>query len=85
MHQCGEQVRSDHVDRQDVRAAEDTGVVDDGIHPSELIRLIGDPLRLLHDGQIANDDRRSATLQIEHRSKSLVVPSVNDDIMAQRQ
>jgi hypothetical protein len=56
--------------------------VDDRVHPSELIRLIGDPSRLFGVSEITHDNRGSPIFEVAQRGTSLFVPSVDDDIVA---
>ena len=55
MDERGEQVRGDDVDRKDVRAAVDAGVVDHRVDGAELVDLIGHGPRLVQVGQVADD------------------------------
>ena len=51
----GKQVGGDNVDRHDVRAAVDAGVVDHRVDPTELIDLVGQSPRLVRVCQVPDD------------------------------
>ena len=51
----GKQVRSDDVDRHDLPAAVDAGVVDHRVNPAELVDLVGHSPCLVQVGQIPDD------------------------------
>ena len=55
MDEGGEQVRGDDVDRQDVRAAEDAGIVDHRVDRAQPVDLIGHRPRLVQVGQVPDD------------------------------
>jgi hypothetical protein len=77
----GEQVRSDDVDRQDVWAGVDAGVVNDRVHPAELVHLNGDVARLLKIGQVPNHGRSAPFHEVTHGGEPVAVASVDDDLM----
>jgi hypothetical protein len=55
MDEGGEQVRGDNIDRQDVRAAVDAGVVDHRVGPAELVDLVGHSPCLVQLSQVPDD------------------------------
>jgi hypothetical protein len=78
----GEQIRRDHVDRQDARPAHDTGVVDHRVHPAEVVHLRGELAGLLDVGQVPDDGRRAPVEQGTHGREPVVVADVDDDLVA---
>ena len=55
MDEGGEQVRGDDIDRQDLWAAVDAGVVDHRVDPAELVDLVGHSPCLVQVGQVPDD------------------------------
>ena len=53
--QGGQQVRSHDVDRHDLRAAIDAGVVDHRVNPAELVDLVGHSPCPVQVGQVPDD------------------------------
>jgi hypothetical protein len=77
----GEQVRRDDVDRQDVRAGVDAGVVDDRVHPAEAVHVAGETGRLLEVGEVADDGRSAPVQEVAHGREPAAVASVDDDLV----
>jgi hypothetical protein len=75
----GEQVRSDDVDRQDVRAGVDAGVVDYRVHPAQAVHLAGDTARLLEVGEVPDDGRSAPVQEVADGREPVAVASVDDD------
>ena len=78
----GQQVRRDDVDRHDVRAGVDAGVVDHGIHLAEPVDVARDGARLLDVGEVADDGGGSAADEVVDRGEPLAVADVDDDFVA---
>src|SRR3954451_2183073 len=51
----GEQVRRNDVDRQDLWAPDDAGVVDDRVERAQPVHLVSDRPRLVQVGQVSGD------------------------------
>ena len=79
--QRGEQVRSDDVDRQDVPAGVDAGVVDHRVHPAQAVHLAGETARLLEVGQVPDDGRSTPVQEVAHGREPVAVASVDDDFV----
>jgi hypothetical protein len=56
-----------------IAVAVDAGVVDDGVHPAELVDLVGEVAGLRSAGEIANDQGRTAIDQVRQRSRAVGV------------
>jgi hypothetical protein len=80
LRERGEQVWGDRIDRQHVGAAEDAGVVDDRVHASETVHLIGNAVCLLAVGQVP-DSGRAAVQEVACGHAPPCVASVDDDLM----
>ena len=65
-----------------VAVAVDAGVVDDGIHPAELIDLIGQRPGLFHAGEVADDHGRPAGGEVGQVGGPLVAAGVDDYLVA---
>ena len=65
------------------RVAVDAGVVDDGVHPAELVDLVGEGPGLLGAGEIADDQGGAAVDEIgQVGGRSVSVAGVDDDLVA---
>ena len=62
--------------------AVDAGVVDDGVHPAELVDLVGEVPGLLRAGEITDDDCGTAVDQVGQRGRSAGVAGVDDHLVA---
>ena len=62
--------------------AVDAGIVDDGVHPAELVDLIGHGPDLLEAGEVADDHCRSPCGEVGQVSGPLVAAGVDDDLVA---
>jgi len=56
--------------------------VDDGVHLSEPVDVLGDRPRLLEVGEVAYDDRRSPVSEAADRGEPVVVADVDDDLVS---
>ena len=79
-----EKVRRHHVDWQNLRAAIDTGVVDDRVHAPEIVHVVGEPARLVRVGKVTHHCRRAAVPKVTHRLEPVCVAGVHDDVMPVR-
>lgn len=89
--QPGQEVGGEGVDRQHpgmplragvaVAVAVDAGVVDDGIHPAELVDLVGKGPGLLGACEIPDNDCCTAVDQVGQRGRSWGVAGVDDDLV----
>jgi hypothetical protein len=77
----GQQVGGDDVDRQDVRAGVDAGVVDDRVHPAQAVHLVGDAAGLLEVGQVPDDGRSPPVQEVAHGREPVAVAGVDDDLV----
>jgi hypothetical protein len=77
----GEQVRGDDVDRQDVPAGGDAGVVDDRVHPPQAVHLAGDTARLPEVGQVPDDGRSAPVHEVADGREPVAGASVDDDLV----
>ena len=62
--------------------AVDAGVVDDGVHPAELVDLVGHGPGLLEVGEVADDHGRPAVGEVGQIGGPLVAAGVHDDLVA---
>ena len=65
-----------------IAVAVDAGVVDDGVHPAELVDLLGEVPGLLGAGEIADDDCCTAVDQVGQRGRPAGVAGVDDDLVS---
>jgi hypothetical protein len=65
-----------------IAVAVDAGVVDDGVHPAELVDLLGEVPGLLSAGEIADNDCCTAVDQVGQRGRSAGVAGVHDDLVS---
>ncbi len=90
--QRGEHVRSEGVHGEGLRVAlrscaagrleEDARVVDDRIHPTDVVHLLGEPSVLGRAGEVADDDSRGAGGKVGDGRSSLSGTGMEDDVMA---
>jgi len=90
--QRGEQVGRQGVHRQGPRVTvggggagrfeEDAGVVDDSVHPADLVHLAGQVPGLGRAGQVAGDDSRGVRGEVAERRRPLAAAGVQDDVLA---
>jgi hypothetical protein len=69
----GEQVRRDDVDGQHLSAGEDAGVVDNGVHTTEVVHVAGDRACFLEVGEVADYGRRAAVEEVAHGREAVPV------------
>ena len=62
--------------------AVDAGVVDDGVHPAELVDLIGHGPGLLEVGEVADDHGRPVAGEVGQVGGPLVAAGVDDHLVA---
>ena len=89
--------RREHVGRQGVhrqsrrvtfggcgagRLEEDAGIVDDSVHPADLVHLAGEFPGLGGAGQVADDDSRGVRGEVAERRRPLAGAGVEDNVMA---
>jgi hypothetical protein len=55
INEGGEQVRGNNIDRQNLRAAVDAGVVDHRVETAQPVDLLGHTSRLVQFGQVPDD------------------------------
>jgi hypothetical protein len=90
--QRGEQVGRQGVHRQRLRVTfggcgagrleEDPGIVDNGVHPADLVHLAGEVPGLGCAGQVAGDDSRGVRGEVAERRRPLAAAGVQDNVMA---
>jgi hypothetical protein len=64
-----------------IAVAVDAGVVDDGVHPAELVDLVGEVDGLLGAAEIADDQGCTAVDQVRQRGRAVGVAGVDDDLV----
>jgi hypothetical protein len=64
-----------------VAVAIDAGVVDNGVHSTALVDLVGEFAGLLAAGQVADDDGGTAIGEIGQRGRPFGVAGVDDDLV----
>ena len=89
--QTGQEVGGEGVDRQHpgmpfwagvaVTVAVDAGVVDDGVHPAELVDLVGEGPGLPGAGEIPDNACCTAVDQVGERGRSFAVAGVEDHLV----
>jgi hypothetical protein len=77
-----QQVWGDHVDGQDMRPADDAGVVDHRVHRPDAVHLVGDVACLVEVGQVSDDGLGAAVQQVAHGREAIRAASVDDDFVA---
>jgi hypothetical protein len=90
--QRGEHVGGEGVHREGLRVAvggrgagrleEDAGVVDDSVHPADLVYLIGECSGLGGAAEVADDDSRGVRGEVAERCRPLEGAGVQDNLMA---
>src|SRR6185312_15228868 len=90
--QRGEHVRRQGVHRESLRVAvggcgagrleEDAGVVDDSVHPADLVHLAGEFPGLGCAAEVADDDSRGVRGEVAERRRPLVAAGAEDNVMA---
>src|SRR5215831_13989093 len=90
--QRGEQVGGEGVHRESLRVAVggrsagrlevDAGVVDYGVHPADLVHLIGEVLGLGRAAEVADDHSRGARCEVAERCRPLRSAGVQDNLLA---
>jgi len=91
LDQAGQQVRRQGVDRQRprmplrARMAVAVGVharvVDDRVHPAQLVDLIGEPAGLFSAGEVTDDHGCPPLGKVSNRGRTVRVADVNDHLM----
>jgi hypothetical protein len=64
------------------RLEEDAGIVDDSVHPADLVHLAGEFPGLGCAGQVADDHSRRVRGEVVERRRPLAAAGVQDDVMA---
>jgi hypothetical protein len=64
------------------RLKEDAGVVDNSVHPADLVHLAGEVPGPGCAGQVADDDARGVRAEIAERRRPLASAGVEDNVMA---
>jgi hypothetical protein len=64
------------------RLEEDAGIVDNSVHPADLVHLAGEVPGLGCAGQVADDDSRGVRGQVAERRRPLAAAGVQDNVMA---
>jgi hypothetical protein len=64
------------------RLEEDGGIVDNSVHPADLVHLTGEVPGLGGAGQVADDDSRGVRGEVAERRRPLAGAGVQDNVMA---
>ena len=64
------------------RLEEDAGIVDDSVHPADLVHLTGEVSGLGCAAEVADDDSRGVRGEVAERRRPLAAAGVQDNVMA---
>jgi len=81
VHQHGQRVRRDDVDRHDRRTGVDPGIVDDRIHASQPVGLLGDLAGLVEVGQVADHHVRTPVDERADGVEAITIADVHHHIV----